>query len=829
MRNRSVVGLGGAPGATDRPRAAHRRERVPASGTWGASAADPSGDRVRNRPRPRRPALGPVLVLVLVLVASCSDGGPEVPERAAEDAPGRTTSSTAPPPPALERVSATPSVLEAVGDSRFTGIAVGARAIVVIGELEGEAAIWTTFDGVAYALAPLDRAAFPPGSVLVDLVVATDGFVVVGKAAGRSAAWVSTDGAAWARTDLAGGDGVDTVIAGELGVTAFGRDGATLATWTSFDGFEWQRVPGGAEVFAREGAARVSGAYDDGEGFLVLVDRGGVAETWTSPDGRSWAPAPFEGRELLPADGPPRPRTLLGAGSTAVVLGAVEDPDGTDAAVWTSLSGEPWERATPSEEVFGGDGAQVAGAAVQLGADLVAVGTDTDEEGDVDAVVWSTGDGGGWRRSAGSPDDGLSGPGDQHAVDLAPTRDGALVVGWEEGPAGVRAVAWRLVDGDATAAVPVPGPVLPWQRVPRSEALGGPGEQRLDAAAAFEDGLVAVGSSSRPDAPEGDVDGAVWRSTDGVEWERVDATGLAGPGDQRVLDVTATGPGLVAVGSDAGGAAIWSSADGAAWTRAAPDEAVVGGPGDQVATAVVAGTDGSVVAVGSDGGSGDGDAAVWRSSDGGATWARLLPGGDLGGPGAQAMADVVVAGPLLVAVGQGGAGAVAWSSLDGTTWQRAALGGGRVEALAVGDVGVVAVGSIGDGGGGLDGRAWRSEEGRTWTEVDIDDGLLGGADQELLDVVVTGPAAGEPLVAAVGRTNLGPGDDGAAWAGDDGTAWVRAPHDEDVYGGDQAQRMAGLVELGEVVVAVGSSGSSPASRDGAVWVTGPVTGGGGVL
>lgn len=770
-----------------------------------------------------------MLTLVLALIAACSDGGPEAPERAAEDAPGRTTSTSAPPPPALERVSATPSVLEAVGDSRFTGIAVGARAIVVIGELDGEAAIWITFDGVTYAPAPLDRAAFPPGSTLSDLVVAADGFVVVGQAAGRSAAWLSTDGATWERTDLAGGDGVDTVIAGELGVTAFGRDGATLATWTSFDGFEWERVPGGAEVFAREGAAYVSGAHDDGDGFLVLVDRGGLAETWTSPDGRSWAPAPLTGQELLPADGPPRPRTLLGAGSTAVVLGAVDDPDGVDAAVWTSLSGEPWERSTPSEDVFGGDGAQVAVAATQLGADLVAVGTDTDDEGDVDAVVWSTGDGGGWRRSVEAPDDGLSGPGDQHAADLAPTRDGALVVGWEDGPAGVRAVAWRLVDGDAEPVVPVPGPVLPWQRVPPSDALGGPGEQRLDAAAASQDGLVGVGSSSRPDAPDGDVDGAVWRSADGIEWERVDAGGLAGPGDQRVLDVTAAGPGLVAVGSDAGAAAMWSSADGVAWTRAGPDEAVFGGPGDQVATAVLAGADGSVVAVGRDGGSGDGDAAVWRSSDGGVTWARVLPGGDLGGPGVQAMADVVLAGPLLVAVGTGGAGAAAWSSLDGTTWERADLGEGQVEALAAGDAGVVAVGSIADGTAGLDGRAWRSAEGRTWSEAPIDDGPLGSADQELLDVVVTEPADGDPLVAAVGRTNLGPGDDGAAWASRDGVLWTRALHDEDVYGGDQAQRMAALAELGDVVVAVGSSGSTPAERDAAVWVTAPVTGGGGVL
>ena len=755
-------------------------------------------------------------------------------ERAAKDAPGRTTSTTAPPPPALERVSATPSALPGGADSRFTGVAVGVAAIVVIGEVAGEAAIWTTFDGVAYAPVLLGPADFPAGTALSDLVVTVDGFVVVGTADGEAASWVSTDGALWARTDLADGTDADVVIVGELGVTAFGRDGATLVTWTSFDGFEWEQVPGGADVFARAGAARVVGAFDDGEGFLVIVDRGGVAETWTSPDGRSWEPAPLVGQELLPAAGPPRPATLLGAGSTAVVVGAVEDPDGADAAVWISLSGEPWERSSPSEAVFGGDGTQVVLAAAQLGSDLVAVGTDTDDAGDVDAVVWSTGAGGGWRRSAESPEDGLSGPGDQHAVDLAPTRDGALVIGWEAGPSGERAAAWNLVDGEAEPVKPGTGPALVWQRVSPDEALGGPGEQRLDDVVTFGDELVAVGSSHRPDEPDADIDGAVWRSTDGIEWERVadTAAALGGPGDQRILAVVedpGSGGALVAVGSDGESAAVWVGFPGdAGWGRVPDDESIFGGPGEQVAHSVVAGPDGSLVAVGADSGSGDGDAAVWRSI-GGRLWERvgLGLGSDLGGVGTQEMIAVTVVGPLLVAVGSSGEEAAVWTSLDGLSWDRSDLGPGQARAVAEVEGGAVAVGSLTDGSGELDASAWRSTDGRTWSAVAIDDGPLGRADQALLDVIVTAPTDGEPIVAAVGYTNLGPGDDGAAWASQDGSTWVRTPHDEDVYGGDRAQRMVALAQLGDVVVAVGWSGSTPATRDAAVWVTAPVGGGGG--
>ncbi len=773
------------------------------------------------------------MALLVALVAACSGGGPEVPDRAAEDAPGRTTSTTAAPLPGLERVTASASALAGEGESRFTGVVVGSAAIVVIGERNGEAAIWTTFDGVTYDEVPLDDAAFPTGTVLRDLLVTTDGFVAVGSAGGDAAAWTSPDGRSWLPAELDGGAVADVVIVGELGITAFGRDdGGVLATWVSFDGFGWERVPGGASVFDRPGPAQIVGAYDDGDGFLVVVDRVGVAETWTSPDGRTWQPEPLEGAELFPAAGPPRPTTLLGAGSTSVVLGAVEDPDGPDAAVWTSVAGAPWERASPSEAVFGGDGAQVVLAAVQLGPDLVAVGTDTDDTGDVDAVVWSTGTGGGWRRSAEQAGDGLSGAGDQHAVDLAPTRDGALVVGWEVVEGSAQAVAWTLVDGDPVPVEPARGPALGWQRVPPDDELGGPGEQRLDDVVAVGDELLGVGSSARPDAPDADLDGALWRSEDGIAWERVADTdgAFGGPGDQRVLGIVedaGSGGALVAVGSDAGSAAVWVRFPGdAGWGRVPHDEAVFGGPGDQVARSVAALPGGGLVAVGTDGGTGD--AAVWRST-GGRDWVRVLPVGELGGEGTQAMADVAVVGPLVVAVGSSDDDAVAWTSLDGVTWERVDLGPGLAEGLAPLAEGVVAVGARPGAAGELDATAWRSVDGRSWSPVAIDDGPLGRADQQLEDVFATTTADDEQLVAGVGWTNLGPGDDAAAWASPDGATWSRNPHDEDVFGGDQAQRMLAVAELGDVVVAVGYSGSTPGSRDAAVWVTAPVGGGGGVL
>src|SRR5512137_1063350 len=69
-------------------------------------------------------------------------------------------------------------------------------------------------------------------------------------------------------------------------------------------------------------------------------------------------------------------------------------------------------------------------------------------------------------------------------------------------------------------------------------------------------------------------------------WTRADVEGaLAGPGLQLVFDVSAGGPGLVAVGAeDLDGdtnAAVWLSSDGYAWEQVPRDEAVFGGPGVQ--------------------------------------------------------------------------------------------------------------------------------------------------------------------------------------------------------------------------------------------------------
>jgi photosystem II stability/assembly factor-like uncharacterized protein len=136
-------------------------------------------------------------------------------------------------------------------------------------------------------------------------------------------------------------------------------------------------------------------------------------------------------------------------------------------------------------------------------------------------------------------------------------------------------------------------------------------------------GLVAVGSvtGEHQTGPYEKTDAAVWISPDGFTWSRVphDEDVFATSGDlgdmhEQMLGVIAGGPGLVAVGTDAGDqcgsdSAVWTSPDGFTWSRV-PDlrNSDCDGPYDRMLSVTV-GTSG-LVAVGEE--HSPGAAAVWN-------------------------------------------------------------------------------------------------------------------------------------------------------------------------------------------------------------------------
>lgn len=153
-----------------------------------------------------------------------------------------------------------------------------------------------------------------------------------------------------------------------------------------------------------------------------------------------------------------------------------------------------------------------------------------------------------------------------------------------------------IVEGDAVVWTSVDG--LSWSRLPHNEdVFGGAWTQEMLAVTVGGPGLVAVGRDGagscwcNPILWSGGQHPAVWTSPDGLSWSRVphDDNDFAESSD-RLLAVTAGGPGLVAVGyNDTGPAPVWTSIDGLSWTpvthenptemRGWMSDVTVGGPG----------------------------------------------------------------------------------------------------------------------------------------------------------------------------------------------------------------------------------------------------------
>jgi hypothetical protein len=386
---------------------------------------------------------------------------------------------------------------------------------------------------------------------------------------------------------------------------------------------------------------------------------------------------------------------------------------------------------------------------------------------------------------------------------------------------------------DSATTLATPAPELAWLRVPDEEGVfGGAGMQVVNYVVSGGPGLVVVGGSES----SGEADAAVWVSTDSFTWTRAPdkESALGGAGIQLINSVTVGGPGLVAVGQDdpegspAEGwvdsdAAVWVSADGYTWTRVPHDEAVFGGPEGQRMMSVTAGGPG-LVAVGSDyrDGSGWPDAAVWVSTDGYA-WTRVPDDQAVfGGPGGQEVLSVTAGGPGLVAVGSADSyhSAAVWVSADGYTWTRvphdeAVFGGpGNQEMVAVtaGGPGLVGVG--GESSGGDNVLAWVSADGYTWTRID-DEAVFGGPGSQSAAPV----AAWEEGLILMGGDDSGGDLDPAVWVSAGGYKWTRLD-DEAVFGGPDDQQVSSVTAWKAGLVAVGGDQSGD-QWDGAVWVSPP--------
>jgi len=337
------------------------------------------------------------------------------------------------------------------------------------------------------------------------------------------------------------------------------------------------------------------------------------------------------------------------------------------AMTWERVPHQPiFEDATIFEVVEGGPGLVAVGA---LG-DWNIFGTPSLAEGGAQGVVFVSSDGYEWERI-----DSPAYVADTYTViwGVATGPDGLIVA---PGSYGNEDVFFLSTDGFA------------WDRVAR---------QDVDSVASAGTGFIGFGEVPR----DGGVgsDAALWRSTDGREWMRIeDDAFLATEEDDwtvRIVSVTEGGPGIVAIGHAglSGGIgtglpgvdrmAVWLSVDGTDWERL-PDlndtwaaniskdpeteRLIVSGreiwistdgydwtkseteyPPNQPTDASLAWAGARVVAAGP-----SGNLSLWVSGDRGDTWSRIDPNDPAFDGYRPGITSLIRFGNAFVAVGEAG-------------------------------------------------------------------------------------------------------------------------------------------------------------------------------
>ncbi len=307
-------------------------------------------------------------------------------------------------------------------------------------------------------------------------------------------------------------------------------------------------------------------------------------------------------------------------GLIAVGFDAGEEDQRPNGVIFGSEDGLTWTRLAADDPALNLGAVLIYGVAGG-GPGLVAVGTGCEDTAPCAPypTVWASVDGTSWTRSGPDPDVF----GDAGAMyDAVATDDGVIVVGVIVEPISgeefdILPTVWRSADG------------VVWTRVWQGDRTGlsqssplFPGAQ---AVAVAPDGLlVAVGMAENS---SGVLVAAVWVSSDGQAWERIDRDAVAFDNetgdDVSMLDVTWGSNGFIAVGTVSGTeAAIWHSADARSWTRVDTAEQAFGATGT---LSSVAALDSGFVAAGphSPADQSGGPVQMWTSPDG-FVWDRVL-------------------------------------------------------------------------------------------------------------------------------------------------------------------------------------------------------------
>lgn len=572
--------------------------------------------------------------------------------------------------------------------------------------------LWTSTDGFSWAgVEPAGLTAFRKGDLINDIARTASGFVAVGRTTKQDgsagpAMWQSADGRAWQRVDARdlGAGEVKAVVARGDTVVAVAQpsDGGGSRVVRSADGGRTWVATGFQlpEAEPRTGSLAVLPKQ-----FVLVPTKhrtiAGDVRVYCSPTGTDWAQCgSIDG---LAAQSLGVDSLVTHASGIAAVTRAGIDKY----TVLTTTDGKRW---TKRNDLGGLSGATLRGFAVADSGTLFASGDQAASDIANQPVLISAPSGAAAARVRLDEIEGLSRTA-RETTRLLFAKNRYVAVGSASGDAGI----WTSNDGQEWRAFPLGGPLQQtlsdvaygrrgwlavgadmtdlsltqplmvtsadarsWKKVQPGGSLARDGDHPYLAAhsvAAGPNGYVVAGEDR---GPSGTAEAVLWFTPDLVKYTRSKKVPQGGAG-VRVHDVTAGGPGYVAVGGSGSGddesGVVWTSKDGLNWTardRVLPPNATSAG----LRQVVKYGT--QLVAVGTAqiGGSRKAFAAV--SSDEGETWqTALLPASQ-----AAAVYDLAVAGQGVVAVGwhgvPGSGDSAAWTSADGLVWERQDLAGERL-------------------------------------------------------------------------------------------------------------------------------------------------------
>jgi hypothetical protein len=336
------------------------------------------------------------------------------------------------------------------------------------------------------------RDAVNPDRSVQALVTAGGRTVAVGATNGDAASWTSSDGVTWRRSDTsglagAGQQSLTDVAQGQRGWASIGRDGAQAMLATSTDAASWQRAKDTA-LGSVEGIT-LSAVTGGPKGYVVVGWQGTVpqetsAVAWQSTDLRTWKKA---GGDQMGSARNSWPR-MLDAASTStgyVAVGEVVNPtapaaENTRPEVWTSPDGLRWKPQRPElpDHMVNGRLTHVA----VNGQTIAALGRGWFENAGYRTFAVVSGDAGLTWSAAQLPLQGVVKPADVSVTAITATSGGFAAAGAVDNAGDVDVVVWTSTDGRA------------WQPSNlRGAALSGAGAQQITGLAVVRNRLLGVG------------------------------------------------------------------------------------------------------------------------------------------------------------------------------------------------------------------------------------------------------------------------------------------------------------------------------------------------